>query len=98
MVLMYENGLREGISQAIHRYAKANNKYMPSYDSQQLSSFLMYLEPNNLYGSAMCKKLPSAGFMWANNLNKYASGFIKNYNKNSDLGYILEVVLNIQST
>ena len=39
----------------------------------------------------MCKKLPSAGFMWANNLNKYASEFIKNYNENSDLGYILEV-------
>ena len=41
MVLMFEKGLRGGISQAIHRYATANNKYMPSYDSQQLSPFLM---------------------------------------------------------
>ena len=41
MVLIFEKRLRGGISQAIHRYATANNKYMPSYDSQQLSPFLM---------------------------------------------------------
>ena len=39
MVSMFEKGLRGGISQAIHPYAKANNKYMSKYDSQQLSSF-----------------------------------------------------------
>ena len=50
MVLMYENGLRGGISQGIHWYAKANNKYMPNYDWQKLASFLMYLDANNLYG------------------------------------------------
>ena len=39
----------------------------------------------------MSKKLPYAGFMWANNLNKYTTDFIKNCNENSDLEYILEV-------
>ena len=66
--LMYEKGLRGRISQAIHQYAKANNKYMSNYNSQQLSSFLMYLDAKNLYGQAMRKKLSDAGFMWANNL------------------------------
>ena len=50
MFSMHENGLREGISQPLHRYAKANNKYMPNYGSQQVSSFLMYLDAKNLYG------------------------------------------------
>ena len=94
MVLMFEKGLRGGISQAIHRYATANNKYMPNYDSQRLSSYLMYLDANNLYGWAMSKKLPLNGFLWAKNLNQYTSDFIKNYDENSDLGYLLEVDIN----
>ena len=32
MLLMVENGTRDGIYQATHRYAKANNKYMKNYD------------------------------------------------------------------
>ena len=67
------------------------HKYMPNYDSQPLSSYLMYLDANNLYGWAMCKKLPLNGFLWAKNLDKYRSDFIKSYNENSDLGYLLEV-------
>ena len=62
MVLMFEKGIRRGISQAINRYATANNKYMPNYDSQQLFTFLMYLDANNLYGWAMCKNYHLMGF------------------------------------
>ena len=50
MLLMVENELRGGICQATHRYAKANNKYMKNYDKSIDSSYIAYLDANNLYG------------------------------------------------
>ena len=32
MLLMVKKGIREEICHAIHRYAKANDKYMKNYD------------------------------------------------------------------
>ena len=55
MVLMFEKEIRGGISQAILRYASANNKFMSNCDLKQLSYFLLYLDANNLYGWAMSK-------------------------------------------
>ena len=57
MLFMVENGIRGGICQPIHRYAKANNKYMKSYDKNIESSYLIYLDANNLYGGEMKKFL-----------------------------------------
>ena len=62
MILMIEKGIRGGICQATHRYAKANNKYMKNYDKNIESSYIEYLEVNNLYGWAIPQKLPVKGF------------------------------------
>ena len=91
MLLMIEAGIRGGMCQSTHRYAKANNKYMKNYDKSFESSYLMYLDAKNLYGWVMSKKLPVNGFKWENDLSKFNENFIKNYNENSDAGYFLEV-------
>ena len=91
MLLMIEKGIQGGISQAIHRYAKANNKYMKSYDKNIKSSYLTYLDANNLYGWAMSQKLLVNGFEWVEDLSQFKEDFIKNYDENSDKGYFLEV-------
>ena len=51
--LFIEKGLRGGISYIAKRYAKASNKYMNDYDPKKLSTFMSYLDMNNLYGWAM---------------------------------------------
>ena len=85
MLLMIENSIRGGMCQATYRYAKANNKYMKNYDKNQESSYLEYLDANNLYGWAMCKKLLINGFKWVTKLDKFNEDFIKNYNENSNV-------------
>ena len=52
MLLMVEKGIRGGICHAIHRYAKGNNKYVKNYNKNIESSYLLYLDANNLYGYA----------------------------------------------
>ena len=91
MLLMIEKGIRGGICQATYRYAKSNNKYMKNYDKNIKSSYLKYLDANNLYGWTMSQKLPVNGFKWVKNSSKFNEDFIKEYDKNSDEGYFLEV-------
>ena len=72
-----------------------NNKYMKNNNNNEESSYIEYLDDNNLYGWEMSKKLPVNGFKWIDN-NETAESvinedFIKNYDENNDKGYILEV-------
>ena len=93
MLMMVEKGIRGGICQAVYRHAKANNKYMNNYDKNIDSSYLEYLDQNNLYGWAMSQNLLVDSFEWVqeNNLLKFNESFIKNYDENCNKGYILEV-------
>ena len=50
MLLIIEEGIRGEMCHAVHRFAKANNKYMRNYDEEKESSFLEYIDTSNLYG------------------------------------------------
>ena len=88
MLLMFERGVRGGITQAVRKYASAINKYMEDrFDPRFESSYLQYLDANNLYGWAMSQPLPTGGFKWVDvNPNE-----ISELATRTDKGYILEV-------
>ena len=56
---------------------------MKNYDKNTKSSYIMYLDANNLYGWEMSQKLPVDGFKWVKNLSKFNECFIKDYDENS---------------
>ena len=88
---MIEKKIRHDIYQATHRYAKGNNKYMKTYNKNIESSYLEYLDANNLYGWTISQKLPANSFKRVEDLSQFNENVIKNYNENSDIGYFLEV-------
>ena len=63
---------------------------MKNYNINEESSYIQYLDANNLFGWAMSKKLPVNGFEWLDS-NKINEEFVKNYYENDKKGYILEV-------
>ncbi|XP_057296236.1 uncharacterized protein LOC130625189 [Hydractinia symbiolongicarpus] len=92
MLLMFKKGIRGGITQAVHRYAKANNKYMgDQYDPEVESSYLQYLDANNLYGLAMRQDLPTDSFKWVSNTEVFTEKRIEKLVRDNKHGYILEV-------
>ena len=97
MLLMVEEGIRGGICHAVQRYAHANNKYTNDYDRKKKSSYIQYLDVNNLYGKAMTEKLPARGFKWVNDISIIDEDFVKVYNKNDNKGYILDVDIDYPS-
>ena len=93
MILMIGKRIRGGICQATHRYAKANNKYMKNYDKNSESSYIEYLDANNLCGWAISQKLPVNGFEWVK--EKIYWRLHKKYDEdcNKDIGFKYEPYL-----
>ena len=85
MILMFEKGIRGGICQIY--------KYIKNYEKSIESSYIEYLDANNLHGWKMSQKLPVKGFKWVKQKiwSKFNKDFIKNYDENSNKGYLLEV-------
>ena len=88
--LFIEKGLRGGFSYIAKRYAEANNKYINDYDLEKPSTFISYLDMNNLYGWAMSEYLPCGRFKWLKNIDKFD---IMPVSDKSPIGYFLEVDL-----
>ena len=63
---------------------------MKGFNNNEESSYIQYLDANNLYGWAMSKKLPVNGFKWLDS-NEINEDFIQNFNEIDNKGYILEV-------
>ena len=88
MLLMFEREIRGGITQAVHKYTLADNTYMgDKFNPNEDTTYLQYLDANNLYGWAMSQPLPTGGFRWVdiepNEISELAT--------RTDKGYILEV-------
>ena len=81
MLLMIESGMSGGVCHVMRSYVEVNNKYMNNYDENKESSFLSYLDANNLYGCPMIKKRPVGSFKWVKNVSRIDEEFIKNYVK-----------------
>ena len=96
MLMMFEQGKRGGISHISKRYAEANNKYMKDFDETKPSTFIQYLDANNLYGWALSQKLPTHGLKWIDvDLSKVQKLLEK---KDTNQGFIFEVDLDYPST
>ena len=91
MLLVAEEGIRGEMYHAIHRYAKANNKYMKNYDKNKESSYPTYWDVNNFNGWTMSQTLPVNDFVWVGGISEFDEVFIKSYNEESNQEYFLEV-------
>ena len=64
IALMIDKEIRGGVSMISTRYGKANNPYLKDYNTNLPTTYIEYVDANNLYGVAMIQKLPFRGFRW----------------------------------
>ena len=91
MYLFIEKGMRGGISTEMQRYAKASNPNLHDYDSDKETSYILYLDANNLYGWAMSQPLPVGNFRWMRTMPTEKQ--IMPWQVKRKTGFILEVDL-----
>ena len=91
MLMMFEKGIRGGMTHISKRYAEANNEYMKDFDKTKPSTFILYLDANALYSWAMSQKLPTHGFKWIDVDVPKVEKLLKK--KDTKIGYIFEVDL-----
>ena len=90
--LRVENSMRGGIAVISHRYAVANNEFVEDYDPSKPKSFLIYLDANSLYPTAMCESLPVGEFRFLSS-DEIVNFDLEAIEADSPVGFILEVDL-----
>lgn len=95
--LFIVSGIRGGLCMVSQRYAKANNKYMSTFNPEEPSSFIMYFDANNLYGRAMQDYLPLDNFAWMSDSELSDWEHILSWDVDSDTSCILQVTLHYPS-
>ena len=89
---MIDNGTRGGICCICRKFARANSKYYENYDASMPSKYIIYLDMNNLYDTAMIQPLPQKDFEFVNEEQLQNFDFMS-VSVDSPCGYILEVNL-----
>ena len=79
MLLIVGMCVRDGICNAVHRYAKASNQCMRHYDGNKGSSYINCCDVNNSFGWVMSLNLPKFNFEWVVDISQLNEVFIKNY-------------------
>ena len=93
---MFERRIRSGITQAVRKYALANNKYIRDrFNPNEDTTYLQYLDTNNLYGWVMSQPRPTGGFKWVdvnpNEISELATRIDKGYLLEVDVSYPKEL-------
>ena len=99
----FESQVRGGTSTIFHRYAQANNQYLPNFESTKRKSFINHIDATNLYGWAMSQKLPTGNFKFLNTEQiqdrfNILTEDIEKYQLNCNTGVVYEVSIEYPNT
>jgi len=86
---MIENNMRGGIATISHRHAEANNPLVEGYDPTKPTSYITYLDANNLNGDAMNNPLPVGKFQFLSQ-TEIDHFDLMSIPPDCDTGYIIE--------
>ena len=92
MYSMFEDGIRGGMTFVNIHHAK---RELPSPENGSKYTHLMYVDANNLYGSALSGILPHSNFQWMTEEEclTITDDFMRQWDENQDRGFIVTVDL-----
>ena len=77
-----------------HRTAKANDKYLPDYNSSKEESYLIQSDLNSLQGDAMSGHLLVDSFKWADEMFSIEDLIeINKLSENTNVFFLLKLIL-----